>query len=315
MKKSRKATRVIVTVLVLLALLGLGGSYAVGAMIVDASTHLVTNEQTMELYEGSWELEGFDAEAFYERYTVEEKSVPSSFQSHNVPFDVLSAPGNENIVIMAHGMMGNRLTNYPTAQIFLENGYNVLTYDQRCSGLNFAERSTFGYWEKYDLIDCIRYARETWPEAKIAVWGESFGGATALLGVAYDDVQQEVSALILDCPVSDMAYMIEDSMAQMDIPLPMGYLMACGDYVNALKLDFHFADADGVKAAERITVPTLVFNSKADKITPEFMGREIYEHLGAQEKDLYTSDSSAHIEIRLHEHEAYVDRVLQILGQ
>ena len=265
-----------------LAAVLLGGSYFIGAMVVEASTQLVTNQQTMELYEQSWALEGFDAEAFTDKYQILTETVPSSFDGHTLPFDVITAPGNEDFVVMAHGMLGNRLTNYPTAEIFLENGYNVVSYDQRSSGENYAERSTFGYWEKYDLIDCIHYVRSAYPEAGIAVWGESFGGATALLGVAHGEVQQEVSALILDCPVSSMSDMIEASMAEMGIPLPMGYLMACGNFVNARQLGFSYEDADCAAAAEKITVPTLVFNSKADQITPVFMGEDIYQHLASE---------------------------------
>ena len=310
-----KARKITVIVVLVLAVLLTAGSFGLGLVIVEASTQLVTNEQTMEMYEGAWALEDFDADAFREKYSIEEKSMPSTFQDHNLPFDVITAPGNENVVVMAHGLMGNRLTNYPTAQIFLENGYNVISYDQRSSGANYAQRTTFGYWEKYDLIDCIRYARETYPEAKIAVWGESLGGATALLAMAYEDVQQDVSALILDCPASDMAYMIETSMAQMGIPLPMGYLLACGDFANGVKLDFHYDDVNGLQAAERITVPTMVFGSRGDEITPDFMVREVYEHLASETKDLYVAESSAHIEIRNDERETYAERLLALLEQ
>ena len=313
MKKTRKRKVIIVSIILVLVLLMLGGSYFIGAQIVTASTHLVTNEQTMELYEGSWELEGFDYEQFQSKYTIDHRSIPSSFDDHTLPFDVISLEGNKEIVIMAHGMMGNRLTNYPTAEIFLENGYNVISYDQRSSGDNFAELSTFGYWEKYDLLDCIDYAKEKNPEAKIVVWGESFGGATVLLAAAHEDVQKDLSALILDCPVSSMAYMVESSMKEMEIPLPMGYLMACGNFVNKQKLGFSYEDVDGIKAAEKITVPTLIFNSKADKITPEFMGQDLYQQLSSEKKELYTSENCAHIEIRNHERDAYIEKILKYI--
>lgn len=314
MKKTSKKKKIIIAVILAVVVLFGGVSYFVGTQIVAASTHLVTNEQTMEMYKGSWELEGFDFEKFTGRYKIEEMSMPSSFDDHTLPFDIVTADDNRNFVVMAHGMMGNRLTNYPTAEIFLENGFNVISYDQRSSGNNFAELSTFGYWEKYDLIDCINYAKEHYPEAKIVVWGESFGGATALLGVAHEDVQEDVAALILDCPVSSMAYMVEASMKEMGIPLPMSYMMACGNLANQQKLGFGYEDVEGIPAAEKITVPTLIFNSKADEITPEFMGQDIYEHLSSEQKELYTSENCAHIEIRNHEREVYIEKILQCLS-
>ena len=306
MKKSMKR---LLIVLAILLLLFLGVSWFIGHQIVLASTNLVTNEQTMALYEGSWALEGFDFDSFSAAYHIQPLALDSSLDGHHLPFDLITADGNRDIVVMAHGMMGNRLTNYPTAQIFLENGCNVITYDQRSSGGNEAQGSTFGYLEKYDLTDCVQYARQHFPDARIFVWGESFGGATALLAAAQESVQQELSGLILDCPVSSMAYMVQASMEEMGIPLPMGYLLACGNLVNQMELHFSYADVDCAGAAAHITVPTLVFRSMADTITPAFMGEEIYNRLASPRKELYTSQSCEHIEIRNHEREAYTEKV------
>ena len=312
-KKSKKTKKTICVVLIIVLILLAGGSYFIGDQLVEASTQLVTNEQTMEMYEQSWKLEGFDYDTFKEKYEIKTVTLTSSFDEHTLPFDVVTKEGNENIVVMSHGMLGNRLTNYPTAEIFLENGYNVITYDQRSSGENYAERSTFGYWEKYDLIDCINYAAENFKGAKIAVWGESFGGITALLAVGYEDVQDHISVLILDCPVSEMKAMIESEVSKMGIPIPMGYMMACGDLAMKQKLGFSFDDADGLAAAAKITVPTMIFNSSVDEITPESMGQDIYNSLASEKKELWTSDRSDHIEIRNDDREIYTEKILDFI--
>ena len=103
-------------------------------------------------------------------------------------------------------------------------------------------------------------------------------------------------------------------MKEMNIPFPMEYLMACGNPANQQKLGFGYEDVDGIAAAENITVPTLIFNSKADEITPEFMGEDIYEHLASAQKELYASENCAHIEIRNHEREVYTEKILKCLS-
>ena len=310
MKNRKRLPIILLAVLLLL----LGGSWFIGHQIVAASTQLVTNEQTMELYQGSWDLEGFDFQHFSQTYDIQPLELTSSLDGHGLPVDLITAEGNRDLVVMAHGMLGNRLTNYPTAELFLELGCNVLSYDQRSSGGNEAQGSTFGYLEKFDLMDCVRYGREQFPESRIFVWGESFGGATALLAVAQEEAQREVSGLILDCPVSSMAYMVRSSMEKMGLPLPMGYLMACGDLVNRLEWGFGYEDAEGAAAAEQITVPTLIFHSEADTITPAFMGQEVYDRLASERKELYTSERCAHIEIRNHEREAYRAALAELLA-
>ena len=93
-----------------------------------------------------------------------------------IPADYIYALGEEGdknnpTVILVHGLGGNRYTNYPLAEMFLQKGYNVLTYDQRSSNENTAQYTTFGYWEKYDLIDYIDYVYSHAPEQVIGIWG------------------------------------------------------------------------------------------------------------------------------------------------
>lgn len=315
MKKSHKKCWIILAVILLtILLLFLGVSWFIGRQIVMASTNLVTNEQTMAVIKEAWASENFDETTFRQTYSIETGTTKSSMEDeHPVPFDLIIAEGNENWVVMAHGMMGSRWTNYPTAIFFLENGYNVLTYDQRSSGENMAKGSTFGVWEKFDLIDCITYVKNRYSEAKLVVWGESFGGATALLALAHEDVQENVDALVLDCPVSSMAYMVQMSMEEMELPLPMSYLLTCGDCATRAEFGFGYDDADCAKAAEQITVPTLIFRTLADEITPSFMGQEIYDHLTSEQKILYTVEDCAHVAIRVHEPEAYAAQLREIL--
>lgn len=309
----KKAVKILLAVIITMMVLFLAGSLFIGHQIVTGSTHLVTNEETMEHYRKFWKRENFDFDRFSSSYRIEPLRMESSLDGHQLPFDLITADGNQDIAVMAHGLMGNRLTNYPAAEIFLENGCNVLSYDQRSSGDNEAQGTTFGYLEKYDLSDCVHYARKQFPEARIFVWGESFGGATAILAVADEKVQKEVSGLILDCPVSNMAYMVEANMKKMEIPLPMDYLMFCGNQLNIIELGFSYEDVDCAAAAENIRIPTLIFNSRADQMTPEFMGREIYDRLAGDKKEIYTSENCAHTGIRNDEREIYTEKVLQMI--
>lgn len=314
---SRKR-KIILTAAILLvtvpAVLFAGLSYYIGRQIVASTTQLVTNETTKNVHEIVWEQEGFDYEAFSRAYTVEKLNLESSFEGHSIPADfIYTDDRNRDVVIMAHGLGGNRLTNYSKAAFFLENGYNVITYDQRSSGENTAGKTTFGYWEKYDLIDCINYAKETAPGKKIGVWGESFGGATAVQAVACGDTQEDVAFLILDCPVSSMEWMVEEEMKGMDLGIPVAYMTWCGNVVNYLELGFSYKDVDSAQIAGKIHIPTLVINSEADNTTPYFMGRDIYDSLAAQKKELWTVPDSGHVGMWEDYNEEYRSRILDLM--
>lgn len=311
--KSKKK-KILLAAVVLLVLLFLGGSYYMGALIVDGSTQLVTNEDTKDVPDSFWETYGVSFDSFCSTYDITPLSLTSSFDGHTIPGEYISSESNsKNTVILVHGLGGNRYTNYPVASFFLECGYNVITYDQRSSGENTAEKTTFGYWEKYDIIDCIAYVKEHTDTEILGIWGSSFGGATATQAAAYEDTQDDLDFLILDCPVSSMEWMVEEEMRQMDMGIPLSYLMWCGDTVNRIKLGFSYKDADSARAAEKIRIPTLVVNSEIDDVTPFFMGKEIYDNLSSEKKELWTVPDSRHADVWLDHNEEYLQKILSLL--
>ncbi len=313
-KKKKTVIIVLSSILILLIIMIVGVSYFTGTQVVSGSTQLVTNEETKGASEGFWKKYGINNKEFRKTYTVEEIKLTSSFDGHTIPADFIYSGNKEgNFVVMVHGLGGNRYSNYPIAEFFLENGYNVITYDQRSSNENTAEKTTFGYWEKYDLIDCINYAKKFSNGNKIGIWGTSFGGATAVQAVAYEKTQDDIAFLILDCPVSSMAWMIEEEIKAMEIGIPIDYMMWCGNIVNKLELGFTYEDADSAILAKNINIPTLVINSEVDTVTPYFMGKDIYDNLSSTKKEIWTVKDSKHTEMWLDYNEEYRSRATKFI--
>lgn len=316
MKKHKK---IISVIFIIILLLFSGMSYFIGTQVFMGSTQLVTCEDTAHVKDSFWERYGMDYDSFCNTYTIEEIEITSTFDGHVIPADyiyALGAEGNKNnqTVILVHGLGGNRYTNYPLAEMFLQKGYNVLTYDQRSSNENTAQYTTFGYWEKYDLIDYIDYIYSQAPQQVTGVWGTSFGGATAGLAMGNKGVEDKIDFLILDCPVSDMKWMIEEEMRKMDIGLPISYMTFCGNIVNKMELEFNYEDANVCNEIMNIEIPVLVINSKADTLTPQFMGQEIYDAIiNEAKKMIWTVEDSEHTEMWLDYNQEYREKVEELL--
>lgn len=318
-KKSKKKIKIILSVITLLMIfLFLGFSYFMGSQIVSASTQLVTNEGTKDTPDSFWERYGIDRENFTKTYKIEKLEIASTFGDHTIPADYIYAKQSQDskdnkTVVLVHGLGGNRYSNYPLAEMFLEQGYNVITYDQRSSNENTAPNTTFGYWEKYDLMDCINYVKENSPTQILGVWGTSFGGATAGLAMGHEDTEQKVDFLILDCPVSSMKWMIEEEMKTLNTGMPISYLTWCGNIINKLKLGFTYDDADVSNAMKDIEIPVLIINSEVDKVTPYFMGKEIYDSIKGNNKWIWTVEDSEHTNMWEDYNQEYRDRVSELM--
>lgn len=308
MKKKRlKIILVMIVVVLLIAFVGI--SYFIGMQVFENSTQLVTNEETTGVKDSFWEKFQMDYDKFIEKYRVEKIRVESSFDGHIIPGDYIYAQNVEgkdhDTVILVHGLGGNRYSNYPLAEYFLEKGYNVLTYDQRSSGENTAKYTTFGYWEKYDVRDMTDYVVKNAPEKKIGLWGTSFGGASIGLAMTGGELDGKVDFAVLDCPVSSMEDMIAAQMKDMEIGIPVEYMAACGNIVNRQKLGFSYEDADVPAAIKDTKVPVLVINSEADTLTPYYMGKDIYEAMGQKTKQIWSVKDSDHADVWLDYNKEY----------
>lgn len=308
MKKKRlKIILIIIAVVLLIAFVGI--SYFIGMQVFENSTQLVTNEETTGVKESFWEKFQMDYDKFIEKYRIEKIAVESSFDGHIIPRDYIYAQNVEgkdhDTVILVHGLGGNRYSNYPLAEYFLEKGYNVLTYDQRSSGENTAKYTTFGYWEKYDVRDMTDYVVKNAPEKKIGLWGTSFGGASVGLAMSDGKLDNKVDFAVLDCPVSSMEYMIAAQIKDMEIGIPVEYMVMCGNIVNRQKLGFSYENADVPAAIKDTKVPVLVINSKADTLTPYFMGQDIYEAMEQETKQIWSVKDSDHADVWLDYNKEY----------
>ncbi|WP_352418225.1 alpha/beta fold hydrolase [Proteiniborus sp.] len=317
----KKRAKVMLTVVaaVLIVLFTAVSSF-VGLQVFAGSTQLVTNEETKGVSETFLTKYGMNYERFCNTYKVEELEITSSFDKHIIPADYIYTIESQNskdyqTVILVHGLGDNRYSNYPLAEFFLKKGYNVITYDQRSTNENTARYTTFGYREKYDLIDWVNYIEEQALGKKIGIWGASYGGATAGLALGYESMDEKVDFLILDCPVSSMKWMVEEEMRNMNVGIPVSYMTWCGNVINKLKLGFTYEDADVANAMNDVKTPVLIINSKADSMTPYFMGKDIYDAITGNDKGIWTVDDSEHCEMWLDHNQEYCDKVESFLSK
>lgn len=305
----------------------LGGFVLIGGLVLcisvglgsfDGMTRLTTNESTALDRDAEVRRMGVDPVAFRAAYQIEEVTVPSTQGGHLIPADYITLDGNRNraTAVLVHGLGGNRLSVYHIAQLFLELGYNVLAYDQRASGENTAQRNTFGYLESYDLLDCVAYVdSQLDPDKPLVVWGTSFGGATVGTALGRDD--SKIDAAFLDSPLSQARYLIQGQLdiIEAEIGLPAPFAMFTGSLAMKLNLGFGVDDADVAAWIAKTTTPVLVFHSRADTVTPFWMGEGLYNAIPGEKKQLAVYSNCPHSMIYEYNPENYRENVRAFLEQ
>lgn len=293
----------------MLSIAFIGMTIFIGHQIVAGYTNAMPRETTIE--NSKHFLIGYSD--LVKKYKVENLSIPSTYDSHKVPAFLAKKDGNNNIAILVHGMGGTKETTYSVAQMFLDLGYDTLAIDQRNSGENMADENTFGYKESFDVLDAINYASELSQYDKKLLWGESYGGLTSVIAAGRDD--SKIDYLILDCPVSDGGFFTKEIYKEVSSEqgIPIAYMEFSEKIMSKIKLGFTVGDTDASEWIKNADVPVLIFNSKVDTVTPEYMGERLYNAISHNKKEIFTSETSPHVEIRVLEKDEYIKEIKNFL--
>lgn len=278
----------------IIIILFVGFSIFIGKATFDGMTNNVSREETNKNLASYKEV----YDDFARGKDVKEIKIKSSEDGHEIPAVFIKNPQAKGIFLMVHGMGGTKYSLSTQGQIFYDLGFSLLIYDQRNSGDNLAPYNTYGVLESFDSLDAIAYIKKEYPDEKIILYGESYGGATSLIAASRDS--SNIDYLILDCPLGDSREMVDEVLAKVEEEekIPQGFMKFLGNIFLKTRLGFGLEDIDSTKWARQadISIPVLVINSKIDTMTPYHMGREVYESINSSKKEIYTGEDFGHCE-------------------
>lgn len=105
----------------------------------------------------------------------------------------LTAKPSRGVMVLLHGIRGNRRAMLPRARMLGELGYSTILIDLQSHGESTGDRIMLGHQEKHDVRAGVEYARQQFPGQRVGVIGVSLGGASALLASPMD-----IDALVIE---------------------------------------------------------------------------------------------------------------------
>ncbi|MDR1439574.1 MAG: alpha/beta hydrolase [Clostridiales bacterium] len=190
-----------------------------------------------------------------------------------------------NAVILVHGFGGNR---FPFGEDTLKIvaamggiGYNVLAFDLRNSGDAARGVSTFGMYEKNDVLGAVAYMKGIGYK-NIVLYGVSTGANAAALAASRTPTA-DVAALVLDSPVAQANSFILHKLRERfpkapDFPFRRTVPLMAGLFLNG---DVGEADI-GPALSGFVPRPVLLIHGDNDEIVSKAEMAEVYEGYLAQ---------------------------------
>jgi len=210
-------------------------------------------------------------------------------------------------VIISHGYASNRLfwgeDTFRLYQFFLQQGYNIATFDYSDSGKSGGNTSTVGIWEQADLLGALDDLEQQDPQASIGLYGISQGAAVSLLIAGQ---HTHVSFVIADSSFADLHSFLSTNLPTWShlptIPFTPVILLL----VQAM-LQQNIDNTSPLKALASFHGPILLTHSRADQSIPVANSRQIYAAYKGKKDITYKEFAiSSHAHEFVTEHATYV---------
>lgn len=219
----------------------------------------------------------------------EEVSVPSNYgyMIRGRLFD----HGSAKSVILLHREGRNLMASYKFLQMYRTQGYNVLMFDARYHGKSGGSNYTYGYFERWDLLNLADFMFERFgSDSMLGFHGESGGAATALMALDRND---RISFAISDSSFTELLEVMR-GLEQKILRTRSKRLLIMINQIVKRRAGFSLADVNPLYEIEALEVPVFFIHSERDKIVPAKMSK-ILTSFKSGYNELYIIPNSMHL--------------------
>lgn len=302
-RKTHKGRKILISVLVILIV----------AIAVTALISVYTGWKI--IHPGKSDIEPFSSNIAPDYRTVDFKSNDKSIILNGWFFE---RRGIDRTVILVHDYGKNRLqfNNKTVGMIkyFINNGYNVLTFDLRNSGKSGGKATTLGFFEKEDIIGAVSYVKSQGAKHIILV-GFSSGASASLLAAAENS---DIDAVIADSPYSYLNNFVNMQLAKRKV-LSIFPFSKTVPYAVRILANIDIERANPLKVIENIPPkPVLLIHSKDDSKLSISNSRDllnIYSQKAAGTIDLWETDGVDHLGSYEKYQDEYMRKILDFLSK
>ena len=194
----------------------------------------------------------------------------------------------EHTIIICHGVTSRTDGVRKFLKMFIDNGYNALFIDHRAHGKSGGKKVSYGYFEKYDLAEAIKWVKNK-HTGKIGLIGESMGSGISMQTLAVE----EVDFLVEDCGYSafdeEVKHQFRDTKF---IPLYPSYWVT--RLLVRLIGGYDLKKVSSLEALKQTNIPIMVVHGQEDNYVPFYMSSIIYDNIKSEHKMFFAAEGTRH---------------------
>lgn len=195
-------------------------------------------------------------------------------------------------LIMCHGYSGRPSDLCREALMAHRAGYSVVLPAARGHEANSDRYVGMGWLDAKDLLQWIQFVIDFDPEACIALYGVSMGGAEVMMASGLD-LPAQVKCIVEDCGYTSVWDEFAVQMGNI-MHLPVHPLLDAADAVCRMRAGYGFKEASAVAQLAHARVPMLFLHGSADTFVPFWMLDAVYEACASPQKEKVAFEGAGH---------------------
>jgi uncharacterized protein len=213
------------------------------------------------------------------------------------------------VVLLVHGIRGNRNDMLPRARLFGSRGYSVLLIDLQAHGETPGDAITFGWREAADVRGAIRWIRSREPGRRIGAVGTSLGGAALVFAHPFPPLD----AVVLEEVYPRLAKAVENR-----VRIRLGWLAPLVTPLLLAQLEPRIgvgpAQLEPVRFVSALESPVLVAGGEMDARTSGEETRELFQ-AAKPPKELWIEPAAAHQDLLAFDAAGYEAHVIGFIDR
>lgn len=262
--------------------------------------------KTLEEAERMREEDGIFRPEFLAGTRREEIPLQPDFGYNIYVFVIYNKTPSEHTVILSHGVTCRSELMFRYLKIFLDMGYNVLFMDHRCHGRTGGDVVSYGYFEKYDLVKAVCWAKEHF-SGRVGLHGESMGAGISMQAAELTDVD----FLVEDCGYSSFGEEIHHNLKSTPFTCDVVHYLPSRLLVK-LRGGYDIEAISPVMSMTKTKMPVLIIHGKKDSYVPYSMGEKIFNAIPHDKKHMYAPEAEHAYSVK-YDTEEYENQVKEFL--
>ncbi|MCM3757892.1 alpha/beta hydrolase [Sporosarcina aquimarina] len=194
-------------------------------------------------------------------------------------------------IILAHGFRNTGEDMGKYAKFYYDQGFDVLLPDARGHGDSEGDYIGYGWHERLDYKDWIKYLIQQHDAEQIILQGNSMGAATVLM-TSGEQLPKQVKGIVADSSYSTVKKELAHQLKSI-YGLPAFPLLEVTSVIANIRAGYTLQEASAVDQVRKNKVPLLLIHGDADDLVPTEMATELYD-AASGENELWIVPDAGH---------------------